>query len=219
MPVVALIDVNGQTTESATTLASAASSLGLTRVVLAGARGRVNFWRQMLVEGGMSAAAITEYPSRDRRSDTVIELTSVAWTEVFSMTPGVKDTVLLVSVKEGFKTLAEKLTAFTGAILPMKEFDVHWVPVVTPNHMTHVMGGTEDYATIVRNTAIALHAGKPSKGLLIAELANHLIALFPELKDPNRRTELFGSKRFKKMCIASGLKVAGAYAYPPGKND
>lgn len=207
MGIAFFIDVNGQPPSSALNMANSMIALNVAKVVLTGSPGSVAFWKRKLDLVEAHGCEILAVPSRSRRGESTIALTRIA-VETFISTPLTDaDVWVFVSVREGFESLAEHLNDLSAA-------PVHWIPSVSPSGLSELFAGGINTSEMIRAIAVQMQNQNPSKKLLIAELANEVSHQIPSLKNRANRMELFGTAKFKGVCISVGLKVAGAHVFP-----
>lgn len=202
-----VIDINGQRLESSLTLAHLLEIANVRRVLISGARGALEGWVNRLRRHWESMEGIEVLYTGNRADEATVLLASRA-TEVCLSEPDTKeDRWLIISRREGFQALGEQLKR-----LGVRE--ASWVAALTRDAISDLIGAGEGVSDAIRDIAERMLERHPTQPLLIGALANTLTELIPELRSAERREELFGSRKFKAICVAVGLKVQGEYIYP-----
>lgn len=209
MGLIVVIDINGQRLETSLTLAHLLEVASVRKVLISGARGALDGWVSRLRRHWASTKEIQVIPNEGRRDEATISLAAAATSFCLSEPDTKTDRWLIISRREGFQALAEHLKHLGVE-------DAQWAAALSQDVIRSLMGSDTSVSGAIRDVAERMMERNPTRPLLIGALANTLIELIPDLRSPEIREELFGSRKFKAVCIAVGLNVKGDYVHPRG---
>jgi hypothetical protein len=209
MGLIVVVDINGQRLETSLTLAHLLEVAGVRKVLISGARGALDGWITRLKRHWESMEGIEVVQTAGRSDEATVVLAAHAISLCLSEPDTKGCQWLIISRREGFQALAEQLQR-----LGVK--DARWAAALSQDVIRTLLDSESGVSGAIRDVAERMMARNPTRPLLIGALANTLTELIPELHSVEKREELFGSRKFKAICIAAGLKVKGDYVYPSG---
>jgi len=209
MGLIVVVDINGQRLDTSLTLAHLLEVADVRKVLISGARGALDGWIMRLRRHWDSMEGIEVVYTAGRSDETTVALSARAISRCLTE-PDLKSCKwLVVSRREGFQALVEQLQALGVA-------EARYAAALSQDEVRSLLNNESGISGAIRDIAERMLARAPTKPLLIGALANTLIELIPELKSADKREELFGSRKFKAVCIAAGLKVKGDYVHGSG---
>ncbi len=210
MGLIVVVDINGQRLDTSLTLAHLLEVADVRRVLISGARGALDGWLMRLRRHWDSMDDIEIIRTAGRSDETTVALAARAISCCLSDTAMKECKWLVISRREGFQALVEQLK---GLGVP----DARYASALSQDVVRSLLSNDSGIGGAVREVAERMMARAPTRPLLIGALANTLIELIPELRSAEQREEIFGSRKFKAVCIAAGLKVKGDYVHGSGR--
>lgn len=208
MGMIVAVDLNGQKASHALALAQFLEMSDVTRVMLFGSYGYLQSWSQRLVKHYKDAGKIELVTTDSRRAETTILMTSAIVRFAMAKPQTAEDEWLIISNRSGFKTLAEDMMKWGFK-------DVRWAPAPTLDLFKSILcDGQEELGPAIYEIAQRVMESKGRQPILVGAMANIITDMIPELKDGELRESLFGSKKFKNVFEAVGLKVKGQHLHP-----
>lgn len=209
MGLIVVVDINGQRLDTSLTLAHLLEVADVRKVLISGARGALDGWIMRLRRHWDSMEGIEVVYTAGRSDETTVALSARAISRCLTE-PDMKSCKwLVISRRDGFQALVEQLRGLGVA-------EARYAAALSQDEVRSLLNNESGIGGAVRDIAERMLARTPTKPLLIGALANTLIELIPELKSADKREELFGSRKFKAVCIAAGLKVKGDYIHGNG---
>ena len=209
MGLIVVVDINGQRLDTSLTLAHLLEVADVRKVLISGARGALDGWIMRLRRHWDSMEGIEVVYTAGRSDETTVALSARAISRCLTEPDLRSCKWLVVSRREGFQALVEQLQALGVA-------EARYAAALSQDEVRSLLNNESGISGAIRDIAERMLARAPTKPLLIGALANTLIELIPELKSADKREELFGSRKFKSVCIAAGLKVKGDYVHGSG---
>lgn len=203
-----VIDINGQRPESAVPFARFLEVSSVNQVLLSGSAGGLPVWVERLHRHYSHASSLVKViGTAARKDESIIMLAAEAMVTALSEPDRLKDKWLIISRREGFGGLVDRLRT-----LGVQE--AAWAPMVTPDLLASMMPGGAQVGDAIRSIVQGMMDKQPGEPLLIGAIANVVTDLLPDLRSAEYREQLFGSRRFKAICLAIGLNVKGDYVHP-----
>lgn len=212
MGMIVVVDVNGQRVESAITLLRLLDVTPVKKIILAGAPGSLFAWNERLQRSERELGLIEVLKPQGRKDEATVLLTARA-IELAMSEPDCKNAQwLVISRRDGFQTLCE-LLQIRGVS------QAKWVAALNQDVVRSIVGGEDGVSGAIRDVAAAMITKNHNQPVLIGALANSLMELIPEISKAEDRERLFGTKKFKNICVAVGLKIKGDHILPGAMLD
>jgi hypothetical protein len=214
MGLMVMIDINGQRLDSAIPMARylEVSPEPVSQVVICGAPGGVSSWKERFDRHFGASDRVHAISVSNRKEEATVRLSAEATRLALSDPGSLQDHWLIISRREGFVALVEMLKAMGAS-------RAEWVPMVSNDWLASLMPEGAQVGDAIREVASRLLEKQGGDALLIGALANTVTDLLPELRSAEHREHLFGSRRFKAICVALGLNVKGDYIVPVAHRD
>lgn len=208
MGMIVAVDLNGQKAVYALALAQFLEVSDVDRVMLFGSQGYLQSWVQRLVKHYQGAEKVELVTTDARKSETTILMTSAIVQHALSHPDAADNEWLIISNRSGFKTLQEQMTGWGIR-------SVRWSPSPTFDLFKSMLcGDNKEVGPAIYEIAQKVMLSKGRQPVLLGAMANIITDMMPELKDPEYRESLFGSRKFKVIFEAVGLKVKGQDLHP-----
>jgi hypothetical protein len=208
MAMIVAVDLNGQKAGHALALAQFLEMSEVKRVMLFGSFGYLQSWTQRLIKHYSDAQSIELKTTEARRSETTILMTAALVKLAFSEPSTLQDDWLIISNRSGFKSLAEELSGWG-----VKK--ARWAPAPTYDLFKSILSNDQsEMGPVIYEIAQKVMESKGRQPVLVGAMANILTDMIPDLKDPELRDKLFGSRKFKNIFECVGLKVKGQHLHP-----
>ncbi len=208
MAMIVVVDLNGQKASHAVALAQFLQMSEVRKVILFGSQGYLHAWSQRLIKHYEDAGKVELVTTDSRKSETTILMTSAIVQMALSDPSTSEDDWLVISNRSGFKSLCETLKSW--------DIDsVRWAPAPTVDLFKAIVSeGEEEMGPTIYAIAQRVMESKGRQPVLVGAMANIITDMIPDLKDGEFRESMFGSKKFKNVFEAVGLKVKGQHLHP-----
>ncbi len=208
MALIVVVDLNGQKASHAVALSQFLQMSEVRKVILFGSQGYLQAWSQRLAKHYEKASEVELVMTDSRKSETTVLMTAAIVEMAFSDPSTSEDDWLVISNRSGFKSLCEKLKSWDVD-------SVRWAPSPTFDLFKSIVSeGQEEMGTTIYAIAQRVMESKGKQPILVGAMANIITDMIPDLKDGEYRESLFGSKKFKNVFEAVGLKVKGSHLHP-----
>jgi hypothetical protein len=167
-----------------------------TNIIVAGVMPRIRWWREGL--SGKGSVAFIE-PNELAQGATRITMTMIALEVLDDYREGWH--WILIGADRAYVELASRLQGMG--------VDIDYLPAMTPEQAFAMSSRSPSIAQRMRELADQMLKEETSLSIPIGKFADLAIRAIPEIRDPGKRSDLFGATRFARVLSNIGVRTSG----------